>query len=66
LGYGEGKNDIVLLGDGEGGLDEMKQNLTDDKIYFGVFEVVVEGNHHPPLPQTKKIFVKSPDIRTLR
>ena len=53
LGYGEGKNDIVLLGDGEGGLDEMKQNLTDDKIYFGVFEVVVEGN--PPIKE--KIFL---------
>ena len=43
LGYGAGKNDIVLLGEGENGLDEMKQLLTDDKIYFGVFEVVVEG-----------------------
>lgn len=43
MGYGQSKNDIVLLGSGEGGLDEMKTHLTDDKIYFCVFEVVVEG-----------------------
>ena len=43
LTYGSGKNDIVYVDKGSGGLDEFKTYLTEDKIFYGILEVVVKG-----------------------
>ena len=49
LTYGSGKNDIVYVDKGSGGLDEFKTYLTEDKIFYGILEVVVKGIHPLPL-----------------
>jgi len=43
LGYGAGKNEIVLQGQGTGGLDDFASQLKDDQVQFGVVELVVKG-----------------------
>jgi len=54
LGYGEGKNDIVLTGSGNGGLEELRGLLDDSKIQFAVIEVVVKGDEYNPI---KRVFI---------
>jgi len=39
----------VLLNRGTGGLDEVKQQLEDDKIQFAVLEVTVSGDEYSPV-----------------
>jgi len=47
LGYGEGKNDIVVVNSGSGGIDEFKAHINqDDKIFFGLLETMVAGDEY--------------------
>jgi len=54
LGYGEGKNDIILVDSGSGGIEEVKNTLSADKILFVIVEVVVTGDKYNPL---KHVFI---------
>jgi len=49
LGYGAGKNEIVLQGQGTGGLDDFASQLKDDQVQFGVVELVVKGDAYNPV-----------------
>jgi hypothetical protein len=44
LTYGD-NNDIILSGKGTGGLTEMKGQLNDNKVYFGVARVRAVDDH---------------------
>jgi len=50
LGYApNSKDDIIFEGSGEGGMDEFKKYLPDDKIKYVIFEVNVKGDSYNPV-----------------
>lgn len=63
LGYGSAKNDIVLLGTGTGGLEEVREQLRDDKIQFAVLEVT---GKHSSSTYPEPFFLQSLGIITIR
>jgi len=49
LGYGEGKNDIVILGSGNGGIEELKTHMDETKVMFAIVELTVTGDDYNPI-----------------
>jgi hypothetical protein len=49
LGYGEGKNDVLYMGQGTGGLEEFREQMDQNRILFGIVELQVQGDEYNPV-----------------